>query len=268
MRAAARARRARRRLRRLAPPGRRDGLAARRARRRDARRRATGSSAGTTPPHRGDRGERSSSRTSAAQGIGDALLDALEGWAADHGCTELDGAGRARTTPAASPGRSGAATYEVGRNSRLVLDLTTAETPEPRPAAPGSRSSPGPSGPSSRAALWEVAREATPDIPGEEESDDRHARGVARARHAGRRRRPARRLRRARGRRGASATRNSSLSRESRSAHSTTSPACGARTAAAGSRAPEADRRSPGRRRTGYTSSRPRTRCGTSRSAA
>ena len=70
--------------------------------------------------------------------MGIALLDALEGWAADHGCTELEG-------PVAEDDEGSLAWvarhgyHEVGRNSRLVLDLTQAEIPEPAPP-PGSRS--------------------------------------------------------------------------------------------------------------------------------
>jgi RimJ/RimL family protein N-acetyltransferase len=102
-------------------------------------------------------------------GIGIAVLDALEGWAADHDCTELEGFvsedDEGSMLWAANHGY-----HEVGRNSRLVLDLTTAEIPEPAPPD-GIEIVTWADRPELAQGMWEVAQEATPDIPGEEEVD-------------------------------------------------------------------------------------------------
>jgi GNAT superfamily N-acetyltransferase len=58
----------------------------------------------------------------------------------------------------------------VGRNSRLVLDLTAIEAPDPAPPA-GIEIVAWSERPELAAGLHEVAREAVPDIPGEEEDD-------------------------------------------------------------------------------------------------
>ena len=60
--------------------------------------------------------------------------------------------------------------HEMGRNSRLVLDLTSAEIAEPAPPE-GIEIVTWADRPELAEGLWEVAREATPDIPGEEEDD-------------------------------------------------------------------------------------------------
>ncbi|HZG35391.1 MAG TPA: GNAT family N-acetyltransferase [Gaiellaceae bacterium] len=102
-------------------------------------------------------------------GVGDCLLDTIEGWAAERGARELDG--RVQEDDAGSLGWAVARDYhEVGRNSWLVLDLTATDAPDPAPPEGieivtwGGRSDllPG---------MYEVAREATRDIPGEEEGE-------------------------------------------------------------------------------------------------
>ncbi len=102
-------------------------------------------------------------------GIGIAILDALEGWAAEHDCTELEGPvsedDEGSVVWAARHGY-----HESGRNSRLVLDLTTAEIRDIAPPE-GIEVVTWADRPELAQGLWEVALEATPDIPGEEEGD-------------------------------------------------------------------------------------------------
>jgi GNAT superfamily N-acetyltransferase len=121
-----------------------------------------------TPPHRAI-GAALVVPDERGAGVGVALLDAIEGWAADHGCTELEG-------PVAEDDAGSLAWaerhgyHEAGRNSRLVLDLTTAEIPRPDPP-PGIEIVTWADHPELAPGLWEVAREATPDIPGADEDD-------------------------------------------------------------------------------------------------
>ena len=102
-------------------------------------------------------------------GVGIAIVDALEGWAAEHDCTELEGPvsedDEGSLTWAARHGY-----HEIGRNSRLVLDLTSAEIAEPAPPE-GIEIVTWADHPELAQGLWEVSREATRDIPGEEEGD-------------------------------------------------------------------------------------------------
>jgi mycothiol synthase len=121
-----------------------------------------------TPPHRAI-GAVLVAPDERGAGVGIALLDALEGWAAEHDCSELEG-------PVAEDDEGSLAWaahhgyHEVGRNSRLVLDLTRAEIPEPSPPEGieivtwGER-------PELAPGMWEVAREAIADIPGEGDHD-------------------------------------------------------------------------------------------------
>ena len=121
-----------------------------------------------TPPHRaigaalvvpGRRGH----------GIGDRLRAELERWSAERGITELEG-------PVAEEDDGSIAWAvargyeEAGRNSRMVLDLTALEAPAVEPP-PGIEIVTWAERPELSAGLWEVAREAAPDIPGEEETD-------------------------------------------------------------------------------------------------
>ena len=93
----------------------------------------------------------------------------IERWAAEHGATELEGP--VAEEDAASLGWAAARGYEeAGRNSRMVLDLTTIEAPAVEPPA-GIEIVTWAERPDLVEGLWEVAREAAPDIPGEEETD-------------------------------------------------------------------------------------------------
>jgi len=100
-------------------------------------------------------------------GTGDRLLDAIEGWAAEQGATELEGPvqedDEGSLAWAAHRGYG-----EVGRNSHLVLDLTPIEPPEPSPP-PGIEIVAWADRPELGRGIYEVALEAVPDIPGEEE---------------------------------------------------------------------------------------------------
>jgi GNAT superfamily N-acetyltransferase len=102
-------------------------------------------------------------------GVGIAVLDALEGWAAERGCTELEGAvsedDEGSLAWAANHGY-----HEAGRNSRLVLDLESAEIADPAPPE-GIEISTWADRPELAQGMWDVALEAMPDIPGEEEDD-------------------------------------------------------------------------------------------------
>ncbi len=117
-------------------------------------------------------------------GLGDELLAAIEAWAGERGSTQLEG-GIAEDDEASIAWAASRGFEEVGRNSRLVLDLTAIEAPEVTPPA-GIEIVPWADRPDLAHGLWEVAREAGPDIPGEEDTDagsfeewlDRDMRGI------------------------------------------------------------------------------------------
>ena len=121
-----------------------------------------------TPPHRaigaalvvpGRRGH----------GIGDGLRSVLERWSAERGSTELEGP-IAEEDDGSIAWAAARGYEEVGRNSRMVLDLTAIDAPAVVPP-PGIEIVTWAERPELAQGLWEVAREASPDIPGEEESD-------------------------------------------------------------------------------------------------
>lgn len=121
-----------------------------------------------TPPHRAI-GAALVEPEARGAGIGTAVLQALEAWARAHGATELDGPVQEDDTGSiAWTERRGYA--EVGRDSHLVLDLTAIDAPEPDPPA-GIEIVTWADRPELAAGLYEVAREATPDIPGAEEDE-------------------------------------------------------------------------------------------------
>ena len=103
------------------------------------------------------------------RGIGDTLLAELERWSAERGVTELDApVSEDDEGTLAWAGQRGF--EEAGRNSRMVLDLTAIEPPAVEPP-PGIEIVTWAERPELAEGLWEVAREASPDIPGEEDTD-------------------------------------------------------------------------------------------------
>ncbi len=121
-----------------------------------------------TPPHRAIGAALVEPELRGA-GIGTELLHALEAWARERGATELEGP--VQEDDAASIGWTERRGYvEVGRNSQLVLDLTTIEAPQPNPP-PGIEIVTWADRPELAQGIYEVAAEATLDIPGEEEND-------------------------------------------------------------------------------------------------
>ena len=121
-----------------------------------------------TPPHRGIAGAlvRPSAR---GRGIGDILRAELERWSAERGITELDAPVSEEDEGSIAWGRA-RGYEEAGRNSRMVLDLTAIDAPPVEPP-PGIEIVTWAERPDLAEGLWEVAREASRDIPGEEETD-------------------------------------------------------------------------------------------------
>ncbi len=121
-----------------------------------------------TPPHRAI-GAALVVPERRGRSTGDELRAVLERWAGEHGATELEG-------PVAEEDEGSIAWTaergyeEAGRNSRMVLDLTAIDAPEVTPPA-GIELVTWAERPELAEGLWEVAREAGPDIPGEEETD-------------------------------------------------------------------------------------------------
>ena len=103
------------------------------------------------------------------EGLSDELLRTIEAWARERGSTQLEG-GIAEDDAASTAWVEARGFEEVGRNSRMVLDLTAIEAPNPTPP-PGIEIVTWAERPELARGLWEVAREAGPDIPGEEDTD-------------------------------------------------------------------------------------------------
>ena len=121
-----------------------------------------------TPPHRAIAAAFVAPERGGA-GVGGALLAALERWARARGITELEGP--VSEDDEGSLHWAGRRGYtEVGRNSRLVLDLTKIDAPPTRPPS-GIEVVTWAERPELAEGLWEVAREAMPDVPGEDEVD-------------------------------------------------------------------------------------------------
>ena len=103
------------------------------------------------------------------RGVGSALLRELSGWARGLGYSELMGPVKEVDHDSqAWAGRRGF--VEVGRNSRLVLDLTATEAPAVEPPA-GIEIVSWAEHPGAVTGMYEVAQEAYPDIPGEENAE-------------------------------------------------------------------------------------------------
>lgn len=103
------------------------------------------------------------------RGVGSALLAELSGWARGLGYSELTG-------PVKEVDRDSLRWVErrgfteVGRNSRLVLDLTAIAAPRVE-APPGVEIASWAQRPGVERGIYEVAREAYPDVPGEEDAE-------------------------------------------------------------------------------------------------
>jgi GNAT superfamily N-acetyltransferase len=102
------------------------------------------------------------------RGIGSALLQQLGEWAVAHGANTVEG--MVEEDDASSIAWLEARGWsEVGRNSTMRLDLTTVEEPEVEPP-PGIEIVSWAERPEAAAGMYEVACEAYPDIPGDEDT--------------------------------------------------------------------------------------------------
>ena len=121
-----------------------------------------------TPPHRAIGAVLVAPERRGA-GTGDRLLEAIERWVAERDVTELEGPIQEDDEGSLEWARRRGYT-EVGRNSHLVLDLTRVAAPEPDPPD-GIEIVTWAERPELTQGMYEVAFEATPDIPGQEEDD-------------------------------------------------------------------------------------------------
>jgi GNAT superfamily N-acetyltransferase len=104
-----------------------------------------------------------------SRGVGSMLLHEVSGWGRDLGYVELLGSVKENDADSlAWAVRRGF--VEVGRNSLLALDLGSLEPPAVEPPAGGAIVS-WAERPDAAPGMYEVAREAYPDVPGEEESE-------------------------------------------------------------------------------------------------
>jgi GNAT superfamily N-acetyltransferase len=103
------------------------------------------------------------------RGVGSSLLRELSTWARDLGYSELMGPVKEVDLDSqAWASRRGF--VEVGRNSTLVLDLTAIDAPTVEPPA-GIEIVTWAERPGVEAGMYQVAREAYPDVPGEEDAE-------------------------------------------------------------------------------------------------
>jgi mycothiol synthase len=121
-----------------------------------------------TPPHRGI-GAALVVTERRGHGKGDELRSVIERWSAERGITEID-APVAEEDEGSLAWAAARGYEEAGRNSRMVLDLTAIEAPAVEPPG-GIEIVTWAERPDLAEGLWEVAREASRDIPGEEETD-------------------------------------------------------------------------------------------------
>jgi mycothiol synthase len=101
------------------------------------------------------------------RGLGSVLLRAVAAWAHERGYVELLGP-VAEDDPASLAWVEGRGFREVGRNSLLVLDLESVEAPHVDPPD-GVEIVSWAERPEVARGIYEVAREAYPDVPGERE---------------------------------------------------------------------------------------------------
>ena len=102
------------------------------------------------------------------RGIGSALLRRLGEWAAAHGGHTVEGTVE-EDDPSSIAWLEAHGCAEVGRDSTMVLDLTAIDPPAVEPPA-GIEIVSWAERPELAAAMYEVAREAYPDVPGEEDT--------------------------------------------------------------------------------------------------
>jgi GNAT superfamily N-acetyltransferase len=102
-------------------------------------------------------------------GVGSALLDALSVWARDLGYVDLMGTVK-ETDDVSLAWTRRRGFVEVGRNSILALDLTRAMKPTVR-APDGIEVVAWAERPDATGGIYAVAREAYPDVPGEEDAE-------------------------------------------------------------------------------------------------
>ena len=103
------------------------------------------------------------------RGVGDAILAAVSAWAREAGFGELQGAVREDDADSLAWAEKRGFT-EVGRNSRLALELEGVEAPAVDPP-PGIEVVSWAERPELARGMYDVAREALPDIPGAEEDE-------------------------------------------------------------------------------------------------
>ncbi|MBI4171365.1 MAG: GNAT family N-acetyltransferase, partial [Actinobacteria bacterium] len=103
------------------------------------------------------------------RGIGSALHSTLSVWAAARGARELD-LHVDEDDPDSLAWTERRGFVEVGRNSRMVLDLTALDEPAVEPP-PGVEIVSWADRPELAPGIYEAAREAHSDIPGEEDVD-------------------------------------------------------------------------------------------------
>lgn len=104
-----------------------------------------------------------------AHGLGVALLDALTAWALAGGQRHADASVDERDAPSLAWANRRGFT-EVGRSSLMALDLATAKWPEIDPPV-GITIESWADRPDATPGMYEVAREAYVDVPGEEDTE-------------------------------------------------------------------------------------------------
>ena len=102
-------------------------------------------------------------------GVGSSLLDALSAWARALGYVDLMGPVK-ETDDVSLAWATRRGFVEIGRNSLLALDLTRASRPAVAPP-PGIEIASWAERPDASEGMYAVAREAYPDVPGEEDAE-------------------------------------------------------------------------------------------------